>query len=73
MGRAVEESNNKYKWRSLVSKCVLEMMMVDQQLGTKMIESYRFKWLDTMEHENYDSIDNLEDYLTFRMLNGGMM
>lgn len=37
-----------------------------------MVESYRTKWLETMENPNYDSIITMDDYLAFRMLNGGM-
>lgn len=65
-------SDKAFKWKNLLAKCVLEIITIDHDMGKRMIESYRSKWLDTMEDPNYDAIDNLDDYLAFRMLNGGM-
>ncbi|KAK8086393.1 hypothetical protein PG994_001367 [Apiospora phragmitis] len=60
------------KMRQLVSQCVLQILALDRDMGMRMIESYRKKWLDVMEHENYDAMQSLDQYLAFRMLNGGM-
>nr|A0A2Z6FZ31.1 RecName: Full=Sesterterpene synthase btcA; Short=TS; AltName: Full=Betaestacins biosynthesis cluster protein A; Includes: RecName: Full=Terpene cyclase; Includes: RecName: Full=Geranylgeranyl diphosphate synthase; Short=GGDP synthase; Short=GGS; Includes: RecName: Full=Geranylfarnesyl diphosphate synthase; Short=GFDP synthase [Neocamarosporium betae]BBE36502.1 putative bifunctional terpene synthase [Neocamarosporium betae] len=60
------------RFRHLVSNCVLEILSIDRDMGTRMIVSYQKKWLDVMEHLNYEGIESLEEYLEFRMLNGGM-
>jgi homoserine trans-succinylase len=51
---------------------VLNILNIDRNMGTRMIRSYQKKWLDVMEHQNYDQISSLQEYLDFRMLNGGM-
>ncbi|KAK8129662.1 hypothetical protein PG999_002042 [Apiospora kogelbergensis] len=60
------------KMKELVSQCVLQILALDRTMGMRMIESYRKKWLDVMEHPDYDAIQSLDQYLAFRMLNGGM-
>jgi ophiobolin F synthase len=59
-------------FRHLVSNCVLNILSIDQNMGMRMIVSYQKKWLDVMEHQNYDQIKSLAEYLDFRILNGGM-
>lgn len=60
------------KMKELVSQCVLQILALDRTMGMRMIESYRKKWLDVMEHPDYDAMQSLDQYLAFRMLNGGM-
>ncbi|KAK8134625.1 hypothetical protein PG984_006637 [Apiospora sp. TS-2023a] len=60
------------KMRQLVSDCVLKILALDREMGMRMIESYRKKWLDVMEDPDYDAMQSLDQYLAFRMLNGGM-
>ncbi|KAK8078112.1 hypothetical protein PG996_004282 [Apiospora saccharicola] len=60
------------KMRQLVSDCVLQILTLDREMGMRMIESYRKKWLDVMEDPDYDAMQSLDQYLAFRMLNGGM-
>lgn len=55
-----------------MSSCVLDILSIDRDMGMRMIVSYQKKWLDVMEHENYDQIKSLNEYLNFRLLNGGM-
>ncbi|KAF1360397.1 geranylgeranyl pyrophosphate synthase [Lizonia empirigonia] len=68
---SIQETKTR-KFRHLVSNCVLNILSIDRDMGMRMIVSYQKKWLDVMEHLNYDQIRSLEDYLDFRMLNGGM-
>ncbi|KAI9150204.1 Ophiobolin F synthase [Paramyrothecium foliicola] len=69
--QSIQESKAR-KLQRLVSTCVLEILGIDRDMGMRMIVSYQQKWLDVMEHANYEGIKSLKEYLDFRMLNGGM-
>jgi ophiobolin F synthase len=60
------------KLKRLLSQCLLECISHDRQLGLRMLESYRKKWLDVMEHPDFEKVQTMGEYLTFRNLNGGM-
>ncbi|OJD32476.1 geranylgeranyl pyrophosphate synthase [Diplodia corticola] len=60
------------KMKSLVSKIMLDILALDRDMGLRMLQSYREKWLDVMEKPDFDKVESMEKYLEFRMLNGGM-
>lgn len=69
---AVESTPKSMKFKALLSDCLLECISIDRGSGLRMLESYRKKWLDVMEHPDMEQIQTLEEYLDFRYLNGGM-
>ncbi|GKT64111.1 geranylgeranyl pyrophosphate synthase [Colletotrichum tofieldiae] len=58
--------------KKYISKCLLEALEIDRPRALRMINSYRSKWLDVMERNDANEIENLDEYLVFRNLNGGM-
>ncbi|KAG4430926.1 hypothetical protein IFR05_013584 [Cadophora sp. M221] len=68
----VKSGSKTAKLKAMVSQCLLDCVNHDRGLGLKMLESYRTKWLDVMEHPDIHQVRTIEDYLVFRNLNGGM-
>lgn len=58
--------------KTLVGKALLEAIEMDKPRAMSMISLYRKKWLDVMERPDMDGIETLDEYFTFRSLNGGM-
>ncbi|KAK0113545.1 hypothetical protein ONS95_013796 [Cadophora gregata] len=68
----VNSGSKTSKLKAMVSQCLLDCINHDRNLGMKMLESYRTKWLDVMEHPDIHQVQTIEEYLIFRNLNGGM-
>lgn len=69
---SIDSASKSMKFKSLLSDCILECISLDRENGLRMLESYRKKWLDVMEHPDIGEVQTLEEYLEFRYLNGGM-
>lgn len=57
--------------KKMLSQALLECIEMDREHGIEMLDIYRHKWLAVMEHTNTDEFLNLDQYLAFRVLNGG--
>ncbi|KAL0936244.1 geranylgeranyl pyrophosphate synthase [Colletotrichum truncatum] len=67
-----KSADRSMKMKRYLSKCLLEAMEIDRPRALRMINAYRSKWLDVMESRDVNEIESLEEYLSFRNLNGGM-
>ena len=61
------------KTKKLVSQCVLECISLDRELGLKMLAAFRDVWLAISERDSDKEAQNMEEYLTYRSDNGGML
>ncbi|KAL1796230.1 hypothetical protein ACET3X_004770 [Alternaria dauci] len=61
------------KTKKLVSKCILECISLDRELGLKMLAAFRDVWLAISERNSDKEAQSMEEYLKYRSENGGML